>query len=364
MMWKSAYDKPRMRILAVLLATALASLALGASRAAARPDFPRGFFGMQGWQEPAGAELDAMGRARVDVWRFNLDWSTVEPLPGHRAWRRYDDLVEGLARNGITPLPVLYGSPRFAAATSNDPPIRPSAAAAFARFVTDAVRRYGRGGAFWQLHPELPYTPVVTWQVWNEPNFGAYWNGKPNPRQYVAMVRSVSGAIRAADRRARVMLAGLPESRGGMPIARFLRAIYAVHGSRSLFDVVALNPYARDARGVTAAVKRVHAVMAAGGDGRKPIWLTELGWATGGPPSPFRISASGQARRLVGSYRTVLALRPRYHVDAIVWFAWRDRPLATGEHDWWAPHAGLFSLSGKAKPAWRAFTGLTGGLAR
>jgi len=361
-MWHSRHDKQRTGIFVVLL-TALALLALAAPIAGAR-DFPRGFFGMQGWTEPAGAELDAMGRARVDVWRFNLDWSSVEPFLGQRAWRRYDDLVEGLARNGITPLPVLYGSPSFAATERNDPPISASVAPVFARFVTDAVRRYGRGGAFWQLHPELPYTPVLTWQVWNEPNFAAYWNGKPNPRQYVAMVRSVRGAVRTADRRARIMLAGLPESRGGMPIARFLRGIYAVRGGRSLFDVVALNPYARDARGVTAAVRRVRAVMRAGGDPRKPIWLTELGWATGGPLSPFRTSASAQARRLVQSYRAVLALRPRYHVDAVVWFAWRDRPLAAGERDWWAPHAGLFSLSGKAKPAWRAFTDLTGGLAR
>jgi hypothetical protein len=362
-MRNSGHDTQRAGALAALLATALALLALCATPAAAR-DFPRGFFGMQGWQAPSGGELDAMGRARIDVWRFNLDWSAVEPLPGQRAWRQYDDLIEGLARNGITPLPVLYGSPSFAAEQSNDPPISPISASAFARFVTDAVRRYGRGGTFWQLHPELPYTPVVTWQVWNEPNFAAYWNGRPNPRQYVAMVRSVRAAIHAADRRGHVMLAGLPESRGGMSIARFLRGIYALRGSRALFDVVALNPYARDARGVTAAVQRVHAVMAAGGDARKSIWLTELGWATGGPPSPFRTSLSGQAARLVQSYRAVLALHPRYHVDAVVWFAWRDRPLGAGEHDWWAPHAGLFSLAGKAKPAWRAFTRLTGGLAR
>jgi len=345
------------------IALLLTALVLTAPSAAAR-DFPRGFFGMQGWQDPSASELDAMGRARVDVWRFNLDWSNVEPLPGHRAWRQYDELIEGLASNGITPLPVLYGSPSFAAPMRNDPPTSAAAARAFARFVTDAVRRYGRGGSFWKAHPEVPATPIVTWQVWNEPNFAAYWNGKPNPRQYVAMVRSVHTAIRAVDRRARIMLAGLPESRGGMPIVRFLRGIYALRGARALFDVVALNPYARDARGVTAAIKRVRAVMSAGGDARKPIWLTELGWATGGPPSPFRTSTSGQTARLVQSYRTVLALRPRYHVDAVVWFAWRDRPLAAGEHDWWAPHAGLFSLAGKPKPAWRAFTSLTGGLAR
>ena len=357
------HDTPRAGGLAALLATLLTLLALCAPSAAAR-DFPRGFFGMQGWQEPSADELDAMGRARVDVWRFNLDWSHVEPLLGHRAWRRYDDLVEGLARNGITPLPVLYGSPSFAAAERNDPPISATAAPAFARFASEAVRRYGRGGSFWAAHPGLPYTPVANWQVWNEPNFAAYWNGKPDPRRYVAMVRSVRRAIRAADQRARIVLAGLPESRGGMPIVRFLRGVYAVRGSRALFDVVALNPYARDTRGVTAAVKRVRAVMKAGGDARKPIWITELGWATGGPSSPFRTSSAGQAKRLVQTYHAVLALGPRYRVDAVVWFAWRDRPLTVGERDWWAPHAGLVSLSGKAKPAWRAFTTLTGGLAR
>jgi polysaccharide biosynthesis protein PslG len=327
-------------------------------------EFPRGFFGLQAWGEPSAAEFDAMGRARVDVVRFNLDWSNVEPHPGHRAWKRYDTLVEGMARNGITPLPVLYGTPSFAAEERNDPPIASDAAQAFGRFVTDATRRYGRGGDFWRLHPDLPYTPIVMWQVWNEPNFAAYWNGRPNARQYAALLSVARTAIRAADPRGRVMLAGLPESRGGMPISRYLAALYGVRGSRKLFDAVALNPYARDARGVVAAVKRVRRVMDAGGDTRKSIWLTELGWATAGPVSPFRTSLAGQARRLVQSYQAALALHRRYHVDAVVWFAWRDRALGAGERDWWAPHTGLFSLSGKAKPAWRAFTDLTGGLAR
>jgi len=304
-----------------------------------------------------------MGRSRVDVFRFNLEWSSVEPTPGRRAWRRYDDVVGGAARNAVRLVPVLYGSPSFAALRATNPPTTPVARAAFARFVTDAVRRYGPHGSFWAEHPELPYFPITTWQVWNEPNFGAYWFGHPDPRQYAALVRLVRAAARGADPRARIALGGLPESRGGMSIARFLGGLYAVPGASRLFDVVAVNPYARDERGVVGAVKRVRTIMDSHRDRRTPIWVTEIGWATNGPSSPFRTSPRGQARLLARSYRAGLRLHARYRVEMMVWFSWRDRALYPGEHDWWAPHTGLFTLAGRPKPAWRAFVDLTGGSA-
>jgi Glycosyl hydrolase catalytic core len=360
MRWLRRLRQRRVSACALLVACCLALPASAASGAQA----PRGFFGIQAWETPTSAEFDAMGRGRVDVFRFNLDWSTVEPHPGDRAWGHYDQLVTAAARNGIQLLAVLYGSPAFATFHRTDPPISASASRFFARFITEAVRRYGRGGVFWKLHRELPYTPIVTWQVWNEPNFAAYWYGKPNARQYVALVKVARSAILKADRKARIMLAGLPESRGGIPIVRYLQSIYAVHGSRSLFDVVAVNPYARDQAGVVAAVKRVRSVMDQNHDTRKPIWLTELGWATGGPGSPFRVSLNGQATRLTQSYRAAISLQRRYRVGAVIWFSLRDRRLVAGERDWWAPHTGLFALSGKAKPAWRAFVNLTGGSVR
>ncbi|MBS1868986.1 MAG: hypothetical protein JSS99_04935 [Actinobacteria bacterium] len=342
---------------------ALAAVACALSAPPAPASQPRGFFGVQSWATPTSAELDAMGRSRVDVFRFNLEWSSVEPLPGRRVWGRYDDLVAGAARNAIRLLPVLYGSPPFAAAHATDPPLTRAARAAFTRFAADAVRRYGRGGAFWRLHPELPYFPILTWQIWNEPNFAAYWNGHPDPRQYLELVRAVRGPIRHVDPRARIALAGLPESRGGMPIARFLGRLYDVRGASRLFEVVAVNPYARDERGVVGAVRRVRAIMDRHRDRRTPIIVTEIGWATGGPPGPFRTSLRAQASLLTRSYASVLRLRKRCRVETVVWFSWRDRALYAGEHDWWAPHTGLFTLAGKAKPAWRAFVGLTGGSA-
>jgi hypothetical protein len=348
-------------LVALLLATALLP---APTASAARARFPHGFFGLQAWDAPSSADFDAMGRGRVDVFRFNLEWSRIEPLAGRRAWGGYDELVAAAARNGIALLPVLYGTPGFAAPHATNPPVSSTARAAFARFVTDAVRRYGRGGAFWRMRPELPYAPIVTWQVWNEPNFAAYWYGKPNAAQYASLLRLTRAAILRGDRRASVMLAGLPESRGGIPVVRYLGALYKVPGARRLFDVVAVNPYAQDERGVAGAVQRVRAVMDRHRDTRKAIWLTEVGWATGGPRSPFRTSFAGQADLLRRTYRLALRLHTRDRVAAVVWFSLRDRPLLPGERDWWAPHTGLFSRSGAMKPAWRAFTDLTGGSAR
>jgi exo-beta-1,3-glucanase (GH17 family) len=50
-----------------------------------------------------------------------------------------------------------------------------------------------------------------------------------------------------------------------------------------------LNTFAQDTAGVLEAVRAVRALTTARGDD-PPIWITELGWVAGGPPSAFRVS--------------------------------------------------------------------------
>ncbi len=47
----------------------------------------------------------------------------------------------------------------------------PSAAAtAMAQYVTSFAQRYGPGGTFWSENPQLPYEPINSYEIGNEPN--------------------------------------------------------------------------------------------------------------------------------------------------------------------------------------------------
>jgi hypothetical protein len=172
-------------------------------------------------------------------------------------------------------------------------------------------------------------------------------------------------AVKKGDRRAKIVLAGLPETRLGVPGHLFLPKLYRAH-ARRLFDVISLHAYARNQRGVLKAVRSVRSIMRRNGDRRKQLWITELGWATGGKVSKgtrkFKTSRRGQATRLRRTLAAVLRARRRYRIGMFLWFSWRDRRPQRGERNWWAINTGLFDRVGAAKPAWKAYVKFTGGI--
>lgn len=317
---------------------------------------PAGFVGVQAWSDPSAGDFKRMRAAGVRSFRANVSWSVVEPTPGQRQWGRYDELFRRAARAGIEILPVLVGSPPFAADNAQYPPREPFRGA-FAAFVRAAVGRYGHAGSFWKGSPGLRARPPRAWQAWNEPNLSNWWGARPNARRYAALLRLIHGAVRSRDRRALVALAGMPATAQDVQGPDFLRSLYAVPGARGLFDVVAVHAYARDADGALAVVARTRAAMRRAGDGRTPIWVTELGWGSRKGSFPPELSATerGQAALLRATVAALVAERRRYGIGRAFWFSWRDRARASGENDWWALHTGLFRADGSAKPSWRAF---------
>ena len=337
---------------------------MGGFPAAGDARAPKSFFGIQAWSLPSDSEFRTIASARPGTYRFTMLWSVVEFQQGARHWGPIDEEVRRAASNGMRALPVVLGSPRFAARRFQYPPRAPFALAAYEAFVRDAAARYGRNGSFWRQNPTVPYRPITDWQVWNEPNYPAYWYGRPNARQYLSLVRRTRAALRSRDPAAKVMLAGLPTSRTPRAIAgpRFLRSIYRIRGARSAFESAAVHPYAGDARGVLRAVVAFRRVMNRGRDRRAPLHVTEVGWGTGGRVNRntrrFKVSRRGQASRLKSSVRTLLRNRRRYRVASMVWFCFKDRRRGAGERDYWALHAGLFTRGGRAKPAWRTYRSL------
>jgi hypothetical protein len=94
-------------------------------------------------------------------------------------------------------------------------------------------------------------------------------------------------------------------------------------------------------------------------DGAKPMWVTEMGWATAGPPFPFTVSPATQARYLTTTWRAMLACRARWNLRHVLWFSLEDADPATfGEPDGWSFHDGLLNLDGTPKLAYGKFLAL------
>ena len=299
-----------------------------------------------------------MKRGGVGTVRVGFDGG-VEAFPEPARWGLYDQLMTAAARARVEVLPVLIGIPG-PRVRINRPRTR-SDRLSWARFVSGVAARYGPRGAFWTAHTELEPMPIKAYQVWNEPNLPAYWRPSDDAAGYLRLVRLTRARLRAVDPKARIVLAGLPDSRLGTPMLDYVRRIYSQPGARTLFDVVALNPYAPDTAGVLDKLNQVRAYMNRRGDRRTPIWITEIGWATGGPRSPFRTSERGQAERMNRMFRILLAARGRLRLGRIIVFGLQDRAYVDTEKPWWGPRVGLFDMAGRPKPAWNTFVRFTGG---
>ncbi len=346
---------PRREIVATLVA--VAALACAAPAAAATP---AGFLGMSA-PRATPADFTAMAAGGVGTYRLLASWGAVQGTPGGAYdWRDVDRDVSAAAANGIQPLVTLYGSARF---VSRDPRVAPIGTSAAQRgwksFVAAAVARYGPGGELWSAHPELPYTPVRAWETWQEQNNSFFWRGRdPSPKRYAKLLRLTDAAVSEADPGAEVLVGGMhrkPLARGSIRGKTFLSRLYRT-GVASRFDGVAAHPYDGRVSGVIRQVRGIRTVMDGAGDRAKPIWVTELGWSTKGPPGWALVtSKGGQARKLDSSLRKLIARRHRYRLRAVVWFSWRDH---RDRQCRWCGGSGLLTRSGKPKPAWSRFARL------
>ena len=305
--------------------------------------------------------LAAMAAGGAEIVRSSFLWSQVE-REGRFDLAFYDRYVEQLARYRLVVMPVLFGTPaRYSAAPSARHPDRfqPRHNREFARFAAVLARRYGPGGSFWRSHPRLPRKPIRSWQIWNEPNVSFYWTPRPDARRYARMLAAAARAIERVDPRAEIVAGGMPESRFGAPVARYLRDLYR-GGGRRWFDSIALHIYARSVADGLAIVERARAVMDAHADRRARIWVTEFGWASAGPRHRFRVGERTQAANTRRTLRALWRRRARLRLRGAIYSFWRDPPRYRS--DFWGLHVGLHRRDGRPKPAASAFRRTVRGL--
>jgi hypothetical protein len=342
------------------------------------PKPPKEFFGVGPQTTLTDEDAAYMKAGGIETVRWPVSWAGVQPTKnGGYNWESIDGVVATAARHGLRILPFLYSTPRWISHKPTKLPIdNATARSAWAAFLTAAVKRYGPGGEFWVQHSpgvvqyEIPISrplPIRTWQVWNEANF-FYFAYPVSPQRYARLLKISSPAIKAADPGAKVILTGLfgePTAHGprGMPASQFLEQLYRVPGIKAYFDGIALHPYAVDAETLEELVEALHEVTVENHD-RVPLYITEMGW---GSQNDFNVVAfeqgiRGQVTQLKAAYGYLLENRNELDLKQVYWFSWKDLPDSCSFCD----SVGFFRQGPKfkAKPAWHAFVGLTGGRAR
>ena len=348
-----------------LVAAALAGLSGGDRGEASRAAHGGFVFGVIPQQNLNGKDFKAMRNGGITSLRLAMYWPLVQPQPGSFNWAGYDDLVAKAAREEIEVLPYLYGSPYWAArydgfnCTEDCTKYAPASQAtrdAFGYFAAEAVRQYGPGGRFWAAHPDLPYKPIDTWQIWNEQNSAKYFAPAPDVDSYTRLLGTTAIWILTTDPNAKLVLGGMwgpQDTSQVISTATYLKRLYRRENARDVFDAIGIHPYASGLEGVIDQIRAVRRVTRRSGDGRVGILVTELGWASEGPDGHHLVKGRrGQARILTETYEMLLERRREWGIDGAYWYAWKDTPDSA--ICLWCAGAGLRSLGGGPKPAWRS----------
>jgi hypothetical protein len=225
-----------------------------------------------------------------------VEWFRFEPSKGQYNWGSLDRVVESANAHGLHVLLSVVKAPRWARPGGTDfsvegPPANPQD---FADFLCAMAARYkGR---------------VRAYEVWNEQNLWYEWGHEPlDAARYVQLLAASYRAIKAADPGA-IVVAGALTPTGvndgviAIDDALYLEQMYAA-GVKNHCDAVGAHPSGynnppdvdwRTFQDPTASfgakghrswffqgtLEAYRNIMNKYGDSRKPIWVTEFGWAS------------------------------------------------------------------------------------
>jgi hypothetical protein len=239
-------------------------------------------------QTKAMSSLASLYKAGGRVGRADSDWGITEPKAPVRGHHRfdwaYDDLVVSeMASARLRWEPTLAFAPRWAEGHRSNvlhlssgraiAYLPPAHNGDFAYYASAFMKRYGPHGAFWQANPKIRYVPVITLEVWNEPDNIYDWGMDINLSNYARMYEVVRTVVHHVDPHARVMTGGLAWTESSLP-----RLLKAFRGKP--LDAVAIHPYGATPSQTVTVARDALATMGRYGRGHTPVSANEYGWTS------------------------------------------------------------------------------------
>ena len=266
------------RTFSVVAAAFLLLSVTGVAPASAKQDYRLG-------NNSVGSRFDLVAKAGIGWMQADFTQGEIERQPGQYDWTRQDKLVADAAEHGVKISPVLWQGYQ-----QNHAPATDEERDNFARFAYEAASHFkGR---------------IDTWEIWNEPNIGGFWNPNRNPRDYALLLKAAYTAIKAANPSA-VVLGGSTADIVDTTDPDFIREICR-NGAADYMDVLSIHPYRYGENPeikFAEPIQELRDIMAEYGKPDIPIWITEIGWHTPGRGQ----SQADQADIYVRSYLTSLA---------------------------------------------------------
>jgi hypothetical protein len=271
--------------------------------------------------------LNSLYEAGGRVARADSNWAVTEPKAPVRGRHRYDwsyddMIVSEMASARLRWEPTLAFAPRWAEVHQSNvlhlsggrgrvvAYLPPASNTTFAAYATAFMKRYGPHGAFWKGNPKLPYVPVTTIEVWNEPDNLYDWGADINLSDYASMYEAVRTAVHRVYPGARVMTGGLAWTESSLP-----RLLKAFEGKP--MDAVAIHPYGTTPSQTISVARDALADMSRYGRGRTPVSANEYGWTsiqhTWGSTNPRNVKSYAYTA-LIG-----LAKLPLFEIEPFSW---------------------------------------------
>ncbi len=194
--------------------------------------------------------------------RTDCRWGEIEKEPGQWNFDRYDEVFQCAKQHGMTVLPILdYDVPWKRPAWKH--------LDAWSDYVRKAVTRYGKD--------------TRCWEVWNEQNSQLFWRDKPSGENYTALLKRTYEEIKKIDPGLTVLYGGT----AGVPLEYIEETFKA--GAGDSFDVMNIHPYNLQAT-PEAMIRQIGDLKSLMKKYKldKPVWITEVGWATAQMPRLLR----------------------------------------------------------------------------
>jgi hypothetical protein len=242
------------------------------------------------------------------------------------------------------PCPSSYGSPTDCPESASETPGQ--AASDMASYVTAFEQRYGPNGTFWAANPTLPYLPVESYEIGNEPNMPLQWVADDthlhwtDPADYAQVYEAARAALHQVDPSAVAVVGGLADSGAdGVDVQsdeQWLAALTA-----GTVDAVGYHPYTFDVSDSLMATdtQQLRQWMDANGFASVPLDVNEFDACQVTSSSTTNLQAcpadgqqDSQTWGTVAAEYTEWALcTPGLNVGAVMPFYWGDTPTSDGD---------------------------------